>query len=108
AIGVAKLGLTAEPSPPASDAAVHRVHDPRYVAMLDRAGASGGGYLDADTYITPESMVAARSAAGAVVEGVDRVLDGRAQPALAVVRPPGHHAARARAMGFRLLNHVPN
>ena len=106
AIAASKLGLTAEPAPSAPDAAVHRVHDPRYVAMLDRAAASGGGHLDADTYITPDSMVAARTAAGAVVEGVDRVLDGRARHALAVVRPPGHHAEHARAMGFCLLNNV--
>jgi len=106
AIAASELGLTAEPSPPASDAAVHRVHDPRYVAMLDRAAASGGGYLDAETYIAPDSMVAARTAAGALVEGVDRVLDGRARHALAVVRPPGHHAERARGMGFCLLNNV--
>ena len=106
AIAASELGLTVEPAPSAPDAAVHRVHDPRYVAMLDRAAASGGGYLDADTYITPDSMVAARTAAGAVVEGVDRVLDGRARHALAVVRPPGHHAEHARAMGFCLLNNV--
>src|SRR5439155_6295951 len=104
AIAASELGLTVEPGPSAPDAAVHRVHDPRYVAMLDRAAASGGGYLDADTYITPDSMVAARTAAGAVVEGVDRVLDGRARHALAVWRPPGHHAEHARAMGFCLLH----
>jgi len=106
AIAVCGLGLTPEPAPAVSDAVLHRVHDARYVAMLDRAAASGGGYLDADTYITPDSMVAARTAAGAVVEGVDRVLDGRAQHAVAVVRPPGHHAEHARAMGFCLLNNV--
>ncbi|TMD21110.1 MAG: histone deacetylase [Chloroflexi bacterium] len=102
----ADRGLTPEPAPSVPDALLHRVHDPQYVAMLDRAAASGGGYLDPDTYITPDSMVAARTAAGAVVEGVDRVLDGRAQHALAVVRPPGHHAEHARAMGFCLLNNV--
>ena len=106
AIAVSGLGMTSEPALAVSDAVMHRVHDSRYVAMLDRAAASGGGYLDADTYITPDSMVAARTAAGAVVEGVDRVLNGRAQHAVAVVRPPGHHAEHARAMGFCLLNNV--
>jgi acetoin utilization deacetylase AcuC-like enzyme len=106
AIAASGVGLTSEPAPPVPDEVLHRVHDPRYVAMLDRAAAAGGGYLDADTYITPDSMVAARTAAGAVVEGVDRVLDGRAQHAVAVVRPPGHHAEPARAMGFCLLNNV--
>jgi acetoin utilization deacetylase AcuC-like enzyme len=82
------------------------VHDPAYIAMLDRAAEAGGGYLDPDTYMTRGSMVAARKAAGAVVEGVHRVLAGEAQHALAVVRPPGHHAEHARAMGFCLFNNV--
>jgi len=106
AIAISHLGLTAEPAPSVPEALVHRIHDPRYVAMLDRAAASGGGFLDPETYITPDSMVAARTAAGAVVEGVDRVLDGRANHALALVRPPGHHAEHARGMGFCLLNNV--
>jgi acetoin utilization deacetylase AcuC-like enzyme len=105
-IAVSDLGLTAESAPAAPEALIQQVHDPRYVAMLDRAANSGGGYLDADTYITPRSMFAARSAAGAVVEGVHRVLDGSATHALAVVRPPGHHAEHERAMGFCLLNNV--
>jgi acetoin utilization deacetylase AcuC-like enzyme len=106
AIAASDLGLTSEPSPPAPEALIQRVHDLRYVAMLDRAANSGGGYLDADTYITPLSMFAARSAAGAVVEGVHRVLHGSATHALAVVRPPGHHAEHERAMGFCLLNNI--
>jgi acetoin utilization deacetylase AcuC-like enzyme len=106
AIAASDLGLTPEPSPRAPEALIQRVHDPRYVAMLDRAADSGGGYLDADTYITPASMLAARSAAGAVVEGVDRVLSGTATQALAVVRPPGHHAEHTKAMGFCLLNNI--
>jgi acetoin utilization deacetylase AcuC-like enzyme len=106
AIEKSDLDLVPEPAPAAPEALLHRVHDPSYVAMLDRAASSGGGYLDPDTYITPLSMVAARSAAGAVVEGVQRVLDRKASHALAVVRPPGHHAEHAKAMGFCLLNNV--
>jgi acetoin utilization deacetylase AcuC-like enzyme len=106
AIAKSNLGLVPEPASDAPAAFVRRVHDPSYVAMLDRAASSGGGFLDPDTYITPLSMVAARSAAGAVVEGVQRVLDGKAKHALAVVRPPGHHAEHAKAMGFCLLNNI--
>ncbi|HET9847388.1 MAG TPA: histone deacetylase [Candidatus Dormibacteraeota bacterium] len=106
AIAHSDLGLTPEPSPPAPESLIRRLHDRGYLAMLDRAAASGGGYLDADTYIATDSMVAARTAAGAVVEAVNRVLDGQAQHALAVVRPPGHHAEHAKAMGFCLLNNV--
>jgi acetoin utilization deacetylase AcuC-like enzyme len=106
AIAKSDLGLVPETASDAPEAFVRRVHDPSYVAMLDRAATSGGGFLDPDTYITPLSMVAARSAAGAVVEGVQRVLDGKAKHALAVVRPPGHHAEHAKAMGFCLLNNI--
>ncbi|HKV31948.1 MAG TPA: histone deacetylase [Candidatus Dormibacteraeota bacterium] len=106
AIKASGLGLAPEPAPPAAEAMIHRVHDPSYVAMLDRAASSGGGFLDPDTYITPLSMLAARSAAGALVEGVNRVLDGKVNHAVALVRPPGHHAEHAQAMGFCLINNI--
>ena len=106
AIRLSGLGLTPELASPAAEALIHRVHDPTYIASLDRAAAAGGGYLDPDTYLTPTSMIAARTAAGAVVDGVHRVLDGGARHAFAVVRPPGHHAEHARAMGFCLVNNI--
>jgi acetoin utilization deacetylase AcuC-like enzyme len=106
AIANSNLGLYPEPSPAVAEPLIDRVHDKAYIAMLERAAASGGGYLDPDTYITSDSMIAARTAAGGVVEGVNRVLDGKVQHAFAIVRPPGHHAEAVRAMGFCLLNNV--
>jgi acetoin utilization deacetylase AcuC-like enzyme len=106
AIAASDLGLKPEVAPDVPESMIDRVHDPNYVAILDRAASSGGGFLDPDTYITPQSMLAARTAAGAVVEGVNRVLDGKVKHALAVVRPPGHHAEHAQAMGFCLLNNI--
>lgn len=100
------LGLTPEPSPPAPESLITSVHDARYLALLDRADAGGGGMIPPDTYIRPGSMRAARTAAGAVVQGVTRVLRGEAQHAFAVVRPPGHHAESVAAMGFCLINNV--
>jgi acetoin utilization deacetylase AcuC-like enzyme len=106
AIKASQLGLVPEVSPPAPESSIHGAHDPSYVAMLDRTAQLGGGYLDPDTYMTPLSMLAARTAAGAVVEGVHRVLDGKVRHAFAIVRPPGHHAEHAQAMGFCLINNV--
>jgi acetoin utilization deacetylase AcuC-like enzyme len=106
AIAEADLGLAPEPSPPASELLITRVHDLRYLAALDEAAAAGGGMIPPDTYLRPGSMHAARTAAGAVVEGVKRVLRGDAQHAFAVVRPCGHHAERATALGFCLINNV--
>jgi acetoin utilization deacetylase AcuC-like enzyme len=69
--------------------------------------------LDPDTFTSPESFAVARLAAGAAVSAVDHVLDesrraggSRGRRALALVRPPGHHAERNRAMGFCLFNNV--
>ena len=62
--------------------------------------------LDPDTYALPLSLDVARLAAGAVIGAVDAVLSSRADNALAVVRPPGHHATAEQAMGFCLLNNV--
>ena len=106
AVKASDLGLKPRVAQPAPEEMIHWVHDPSYVTTLDRAAASGGGYLDPDTYITPVSMLAARTAAGALVEGVQQVVDGRVHHVFAVVRPPGHHAEHARAMGFCLINNV--
>ena len=62
--------------------------------------------IDQDTYGLPVSLEIARLAAGGVVTAVDAVLSGAANNAMAVVRPPGHHATPERAMGFCLLNNI--
>lgn len=82
------------------------VHDVRYIEFVREVSASGGGYLDADTYISPQSYEVARLAAGASIGAVDRVLDGIDLRNFVLPRPPGHHALRARGMGFCLFNNV--
>ena len=63
--------------------------------------------IDEDTFTSPESEEVARLAAGAVITGVDCVLDGRPNSrALVMVRPPGHHAEADRAMGFCLYSNI--
>jgi acetoin utilization deacetylase AcuC-like enzyme len=91
---------------PASPEEVHRIHDPHYTEHLRQRCAETVtlSQLDGDTYITPRSLEAALHAAGGAVAAVNHSLDGG--HAFAFVRPPGHHAERARAMGFCLLNNV--
>jgi acetoin utilization deacetylase AcuC-like enzyme len=82
-----------------------RVHDDGYLRrMAEVAGRSLS--LDPDTYTSPESYEIARSAAGAAIDAVERVMGDSHTAAVAVVRPPGHHAERDRAMGFCLFNNV--
>ena len=91
---------------PADAAALERIHPAPYLELLDDAARQGGGWIDADTFIGPESMVAARLAAGATIQAALAATGGEATVAFAVVRPPGHHARRERAAGFCLLNNV--
>src|SRR4029077_555381 len=82
-----------------------RVHEPDYIRRIaDTAGRATA--LDPDTYTSPESAEIARLAAGAVVDGVERVMGSSHRAAVALVRPPGHHAERNRAMGFCLFNNI--
>jgi acetoin utilization deacetylase AcuC-like enzyme len=77
-------------------------------AHLGRVAATAGKTtrFDPDTQAGPRSYDAALLAAGAVVDAVDRVLDGEIDRAFCAVRPPGHHAEADRAMGFCLFNNV--
>jgi acetoin utilization deacetylase AcuC-like enzyme len=81
------------------------VHDAEYVSLI-RETAGRATALDADTFTSPDSYDAACLAAGAAMAGVDHVLEGKGRRALALVRPPGHHAERNRAMGFCLFNNI--
>lgn len=86
---------------------IARVHTPRYVELiLSMIPNSGWRSLDPDTMISPGSGEAALRAAGAVRQAVDAVMGGQARRVFCAVRPPGHHAEPARAMGFCLFNSV--
>lgn len=84
-----------------------RVHQPHYIEqILTMIPSSGWRSLDPDTMISPASGEAALRAAGAVRQAVDAVMSGEATRIFCAVRPPGHHAEPARAMGFCLFNNV--
>lgn len=81
-------------------------HDASYVERVRTLSAAGGGALDPDTILSEGSWDAARAGAGALLDAVDMAFDGRALRSFAGVRPPGHHALRARGMGFCLFGSV--
>ena len=89
---------------PASYETLSAVHAPSYLRRLERISTAGGGVLNLDTSLGPDSWEAATRASGAAVSAVDSALSG--ESAFAVARPPGHHAGASTGMGFCLLNHV--
>jgi acetoin utilization deacetylase AcuC-like enzyme len=98
--------LTALEPVPATDAQIQAVHTADHLQRVQNLVARGGGHFDADTYANARSLDAARLAAGALVRAVDAVIAGKTDNAFALVRPPGHHATRAHAMGFCIFNNL--
>lgn len=89
-----------------TEAELARIHDARYLELLDALDRQGTAWLDPDTYLVPGSLRAARLAAGATIQAAVGVATGAAALGVAAVRPPGHHAASGRGAGFCLYNNV--
>ncbi|RKQ94054.1 acetoin utilization deacetylase AcuC-like enzyme [Solirubrobacter pauli] len=85
---------------------LHAVHPEEHVALIEAICADGGGAIDADTYLVPGSYGAALRAAGGAAQLVDALLGGDADVGVSALRPPGHHAEAARAMGFCFFGNV--
>lgn len=102
----AGLDMVKLESPAIDRADLVRVHDADYVEFVEGFCKVGGGYLDGDTVASRDSWDAALRSAGAVSILVDELTGRPGSAGFAVTRPPGHHALRARAMGFCLFNNV--
>jgi len=98
--------LVAVEATPVSLELLARNHSQRYIDTVRQVAERGGDHLDLDTYTSPCSYEAALMAAGGLVNAVEAVLEGKVDNAFALVRPPGHHAVKARGMGFCLFNNV--
>ncbi len=99
-------GVTWRSAPDCRDDDLTAVHSAAHVERIAGLAASGGGWLDPDTYCAPASYRVARLAAGAGVDAVDAVCDGVVGTGFVLARPPGHHAGRDTPMGFCLFNNV--
>jgi acetoin utilization deacetylase AcuC-like enzyme len=83
-----------------------RIHSDQYLKTVEDFSRHGGGFLDADTYVTRRSYQSAVMTARAAVWAVDTIMSGKYQRVILVGRPPGHHAEYDRAMGFCIINNV--
>ncbi len=90
---------------PATDEELSWIHERAYIDLI-RSTAGKTVPMDADTFAGPKTWETALLASGGVLESLDRIMDGSVPDALALVRPPGHHAEAARAMGFCFFNNA--
>ncbi len=90
---------------PATNEQIELVHTESHVDKIESLRGKTTA-IDADTFVSPESVEAAHMACGAAIDAVRAVVSGTAKRAFALVRPPGHHAETHRAMGFCLFNNI--
>jgi acetoin utilization deacetylase AcuC-like enzyme len=102
-----ELTLIPPQEPPAPLDWVARLHDADYIRRFKEACARGAAIFEVpDCGISPESYEIALLAVGGVLAAAAAVMGGGVQNAFCAVRPPGHHAERARALGFCFFNNI--
>ena len=94
------------PPRPADETWIRGVHSQAHLDRIRASASQDFCWLDADTYTCSESFETALLGAGSTVLLVEQLLKGRIEAGFALIRPPGHHAESARAMGFCLFNNV--
>jgi acetoin utilization deacetylase AcuC-like enzyme len=111
---VAERVLRVSPRP-ATLAELTTVHEADYVELVRRTverAMEGAGFegaprrLASEVYVSPGSYTAALLAAGAPLVALDAIGEERVRNGYALVRPPGHHARPAQAMGFCIFNNI--
>lgn len=102
---LAKLNLV-QPYPADIDW-IATIHNRNYISSVEQICSTHGfSNLDADTYVCPDSYRIALLAAGGALAAADAMMEGRIDNAFCLLRPPGHHAEKTRAMGFCLFNNI--
>lgn len=81
-------------------------HTQKHLAYIKQLSKRGGGQIDADTYCGQETYEIARLAVGGEILAGRYVTEKKADNAFALVRPPGHHATKDKAMGFCYFNNA--
>jgi len=90
----------------ASKEELELIHSPSYIDLIESTKGKERVILDPDTSTCADTYEVACLAAGGVLEAIDEIMKGKIKNAFALIRPPGHHAEKDRAMGFCFFNNV--
>jgi histone deacetylase 6 len=100
------------PCRPVTEAEKLLAHDVKLNEQIAALAAQVGsdpetvGFIDGDTYVCCDSVMAAELAAGSLIDATSAAIQGLVKHAFAIIRPPGHHAEHSTAMGFCLWDNV--
>lgn len=101
------IAVTPMDAPLAQEEHLALVHSEQLIQnVINKTPNEGLCDLDGDTWLCPDSLIAAKRAAGSGLLAVDKVLAGDIDAAFCAVRPPGHHASRDESSGFCIFNNV--
>jgi acetoin utilization deacetylase AcuC-like enzyme len=103
---IGRSGIERRQAPAATESELGLVHTPEHIRLIGELSASGPAQIDTDTFMSEGSYEGALHAAGGACAMVRALVGGDASAGFCGLRPPGHHADRARAMGFCLFNNV--
>ncbi|MEW6088585.1 MAG: histone deacetylase [bacterium] len=90
----------------ASEDDIGLIHTAGHIREVKNAYSQGINFLDPDTPVSEQSYKTALLAAGGVLKACVEVSSENIKNAFCLIRPPGHHAAPARSMGFCLFNNA--
>jgi acetoin utilization deacetylase AcuC-like enzyme len=104
--GMGDEGLVSIPPRMATHEEIALIHEPSYIEIVAHTQGRTHTRLDPDTSASPKSYEAACMAVGGTLNLLDAIMRGEVDCGFALVRPPGHHAERSKAMGFCLFNNI--
>jgi acetoin utilization deacetylase AcuC-like enzyme len=100
------LGWDRREAPPSDERELELIHSARHIEAIRELCLSGGGPIDADTFVGEASYRAALHAAGGACAMTRSLLGGEDRIGFCGLRPSGHHAEPQRAMGFCLFDNI--
>lgn len=89
-----------------SDDVLQLTHSKYLINLIKRLSRYGSGLLGEEIYITGDTFRLAKRAVAGAIKALTCVVNGEMNQTIALIRPPGHHAARDKSSGLCIFNNI--